>query len=114
MFKLYTNKNSLSKRNSRLLQGGDTEINGDKLGWWDKAITQTDISDGIFTITPQFSGRPYYLAEVLYGRSDLEWVILQYNNIVDVTTEFVTGNILTLPHPQRIRTEFLSNPTKSF
>jgi hypothetical protein len=113
MFKLYSGKNSLLKRGSRLLQGGETSIDGNKLGWWEKKFFPDDTTDGTFIITKNYEYKPAYLAEIVYGRSDLEWVILQYNGIVDVAEEFKQGLLIKLPSPQRIFAEFLNTPLRN-
>lgn len=102
-FKLFPDKSSLAKRHSRLLNGGDTEIKGNKLGWWERAKIDKNVSGDIkVTIPDVYNKRPDLMAHRVYGKSNLFWLILQYNNIVDIEEEFVTGRELILP--SRIRT----------
>lgn len=101
-FKLFKDKTSLAKRNSRMLNGGTTEIKGDKLGWWERRDLRKDTSTDIRIKIPEiFSGRPDLLAFRVYKRPNLFWLILQYNNIVDLEEEFVTGKEIVLPSVDR-------------
>lgn len=101
-FKLFRDKTSLAKRNSRMLNGGTTETKGDKLGWWERRELRKDTSSDIrITIPEIFSERPDLLAFRIYRRPDLFWLILQYNNIVDIEEEFVAGKEIILPSVDR-------------
>jgi len=101
-FKLFKDKTSLAKRNSRMLNGGTTEIKGNKLGWWERRDLRKDTSTDIRIKIPEiFSGRPDLLAFRVYKRPNLFWLILQYNNIVDLEEEFVTGKEIVLPSVDR-------------
>lgn len=113
-FKLYEDKSSVLKKNSRYVQGGDTEVLSNSLGWWEKRTDiLTDQSDDItFYITSEFQYRPDKVAYTIYGRHDVEWLILQYNGILDVNTEFVSGKTIKLPSPTRLFTEILSKNIK--
>lgn len=113
-FRLYDDKNSLSKDNTRMLNGGETEIKGNKLGWWERRILQQDpVSDTIIRITNSYDRRPDLVAFDFLGTTQLTWVILQYNNIVDINEEFVLGKEIVVPSSDRARTEFASaNPIK--
>jgi hypothetical protein len=56
-----------------------------------------------------YDRRPDLLAYDVYGRADFEWVILQYNNIVDVNEEFVTGATIIMPNRMRIIGDIMTN-----
>lgn len=113
-FKLYDDKSSVLKKNTRYVQGGTTEIFPNRLGLWEKRtdIERDAITDGEFTITARYARRPDRIAYAYYQRNDLQWLILQYNNIVDINTEFVTGRLIYLPSPLRVFSEILTNPIK--
>lgn len=102
--KLYKNKSSLKKINTRLLYGGVSELAGNGIGWWDRRDIQTNkIEDISITIDMLYAKRPDLVASYYYGTSTLEWVVLQYNNIVDVNEEFVYGRKIVIPSPFTVR-----------
>lgn len=87
--------------NSRYNKGGVSSVTGNKLDWWERVIIPKSSTDMNIKLDPKYHNRPDILAYDLYGKSSLMWVILQYNSILDVTTEFVSGvNIIA---PTRIR-----------
>ena len=92
---------------SRYLKGGQTVMWQDKLGWWERKTFTTNVDDVKLVIGPKYHQRPHLVANDIYGKPDLMWFILQYNNIVDVTTEFVEGITITLPTPRRVQMELL-------
>ena len=89
--------NSVLNKDSRYVNGGDTFVFPGRLGWWDRTPMTPANDDIIFTITPTYAGRPDKLAKQVYGKATLMWVILQYNNIVDVNEEFIEGAQIRLP-----------------
>lgn len=103
-FKLYENKSSVRKRNSRYVQGGNTDVFKERLGWWEKRtdIETDQFKDTIFVITKNYEHKPYLVAKIFLGREDLEWLVLQYNNIVDVIEEFVVGREIRIPSKGRV------------
>jgi hypothetical protein len=109
-FKLFNNKTSLAKRQSRMLNGGDTEIKGDKLGWWERENFEKNITTDIPFIIPEiYDRRPDLLSYRVYQTPRLFWLILQYNNIVDVEEEFRTGQQIILPSRVRALTSMVNN-----
>ena len=104
LFKQYKDKNSILKRYSRQTQGGDNDIFQDKLGWWEKRtdIPTNQIDDIRYEITSQTQFRPDLIAFLTYGRADLNWLVLQYNNIIDVNEEMTAGTIISLPSVDRV------------
>jgi hypothetical protein len=101
-FKLFDNKTSLAKRHSRMLNGGTTSTKGDKLGWWERKTFEKNISSDIRVIIPDvYDRRPDLLAFFLYRNPKLAWLILQYNNIVDIEEEFTTGTEIIAPSRTR-------------
>jgi len=113
-FKLYENKNSLAKPKTRLLNIGEAEVKGNKIGWWERETLIKDPSTDItITITDEFHKRPSMVAHKYYGKSILFWLVLQYNNIVDVEEEFLKGMEIIIPSKARALSEFSGkNPKK--
>lgn len=114
-FKLYENKSSMKKKNSRYLQGGETEVFKERLGWWEKRtdIPNEQFDDTVFVITKKYEYRPYIVAKIFLGREDLEWLILQYNEIVDIMEEFVVGRQIRIPAKSRVNFSITTKPTLS-
>jgi hypothetical protein len=104
-------KNSVLNKDSRYVNGGETFVYPDRLGWWDRFPMSPADDDIIFTITPTYVGRPDLLAQQIYGKSTLMWVVLQYNNIVDVNEEFVEGAQIRLPTFARLSIMILNKTT---
>ncbi len=96
---------------SRYVQGGQTDVFPSRLGWWD-GITFTTASDDLkFTLEARYNTRPDLLAYDVYGKSTLMWVVLQYNAIVDINEEFITGVTVILPSKSRLFSSILINQT---
>ena len=89
--------------------GGATVDYGTRLGWWERLVFPSATTDEPFTITNKYNKRPDLLAHDVYGRSTLMWLILQYNNILDINTEFVTDAVVILPSKNRVFSEMLNN-----
>jgi len=106
-----TTSNSTDQSNSRYVQGGDTDRLSQRLGWWERKEMLFADDDITFEITPEYHHRPDKVAFVMYGNRDLIWLVLQYNTIIDIITEFVTGNTIRLPTPSRVAREILINQT---
>lgn len=103
-FKLYTDKSSLNRQYSRMVLGGTTDVlqDGKVLGWWEMKEFPKDHNDDVnFIITSEYAGRPDKISYYMYGREDFMWLVLQYNNIVDINEELVAGVTLTLPSYKR-------------
>lgn len=100
--------NSVFTKNSRYTHGGTTEIDGKFLEWWDRKIYPKDESDMFLVLQKTFEGRPDKLASVMYNDSSVWWLILQYNNILDINEEFVAGVQLRLPTKERLQKDMLN------
>lgn len=100
---------SLQKRNSRLVQGGTTEVKGNKLGWWERQMFAHSPDDLVITIPSRFDRRPDVLAQEMYGKPQLQWIILQYNNIVDVNVEFAAGKQIRIPTKERVTMDMIGS-----
>ena len=99
---------STDRRNSRYVQGGSTDQFPDRLGFWVRRAFPQDNTDEFFTLTPRYDRRPWLLAFDKYHEVELMWFILQYNTILDINTEFVTGKVILLPTATRVRIDLLS------
>jgi len=93
---------STDKKNSRLVQGGRSDIYAKRLGWWDRRIFERADDDIQFTITQVYARRPDLVAYDVYGKASLQWLVLQYNNILDINTEFIEDKIIYLPSYERV------------
>ena len=110
-YKLYDKKWSTKKNHSRYTQGGDTDIFVNRLGWWEPLDLQGNETNDIIikSLAKVYEKRPDLLAFDVYRRSDFEWIILQYNNIVDVTEEFIAGARIVMPSRLRVLGDIMTN-----
>lgn len=102
---------SVESSSSRYTQGGETDVFRTRLGWWERTLFNRDPSDVSVIVTSVTAGRPDLIAFNLYQKANLQWLVLQYNNIVDVNTEIVVGAKLTLPSPSRLQSTILTRST---
>ena len=100
--------NSAESNSGRYTQGGLVDRFNNRLGWWERFPITRSTDDIRIVVTKQFEGRPDLVAFRVYKQVTLAWLVLQYNNIVDVNTEFVPGKVLTLPTPQRVQVSILT------
>lgn len=100
---------SLQGRYNRYVQGGLTKLEGNKLGFWQRNIFPADDSDIKVVLDSQYHNRPWLLAYDIYKDVKLTWFILQYNTILDVDVEFVTGATIYLPTPYRLKIGLMSS-----
>lgn len=87
---------------SRYVQGGLTDVYNNRLGWWDGYALAPASDDTSFPLDPKYHQRPDLLAFDAYGKSTLMWLVLQFNNIVDINEEFVSGAVIRLPSKSRV------------
>jgi hypothetical protein len=106
-----TKNSSVNRPKSRYSQGGTTEVLKNRIGYWDRRVFPTDSTDIVITLDNQYHRKPWLVAYDVYKDVELMWFILQYNNILDVDTEFVTGTVLRLPTTYRLRIGLLSRGT---
>lgn len=102
-------KNSVFNESSRYTQGGATETFKNRHGWWERRNFPHADDDINFTLTLRHTMRPDLVAQEVYGHVNLTWLVLQYNNILDVVTEFKAGTVIKLPAIHRIQSEILTN-----
>jgi len=85
-----------------MLNGGSAELKGNKIGWWErKHFEREESSDITIVLDDEYSGRPDLVAFDFYNATNLMWLVLQYNNIVDLEEEFVSGKTITIPSVER-------------
>lgn len=106
------NTNSVNNSLSRYVQGGITDVFTNRLGWWEPTLFTSQSDDiQIFALPSKYNTRPDLLAYDTYGKATLAWIVLQYNLIVDIEEQFVTGVALTLPSVARVTQSMLQNKT---
>lgn len=111
--KQHPNKSSVLKNKSRYVQGGLTDLKKKRLGWWEQYnISKNDVTDITVYIDVKYKSRPDLIAYEYYGDTSLTWVVLQYNNIVDVETELVVGSNITIPSKDRVYFNILTKTTR--
>lgn len=113
--KEYKNKSSVLKPHSRYVQGGDTVVYKKRLGWWeqDLEIERGDVTDIEITISSRYLNRPDLIAYDYYNNALLAWVVLQYNDIIDVKEELTLGKTITIPSKSRVYYDILTKSTKT-
>jgi len=102
---------STDKKYTRQVQGGLTDVYPTRQGWWERYPMEFKDDDIRYTIPPAFSKRPDKIAYAIYGRATYSWVVLQYNSIVDVNLELVTGKEIRLPTLERLTFDILNKQT---
>lgn len=95
-------KNSTDSRYSRYVQGGLTDRYANRLGWWEPRNFTFDDDDIRFIISKNTEARPDLISFEAYGKAMFYWVVLQYNNIVDVEEELKAGMEIRLPKYSRL------------
>lgn len=103
-FKLYTDKSSLNRKFSRIVLGGTTDVlnDGKSLGWWEMKDFPKNQSDDVdFYISSEYALRPDKISYKMYGREDFMWLVLQYNDIIDINEELIAGKTIRLPSYKR-------------
>lgn len=103
--------NSVEQKHSRYVQGGDTDRFENRLGWWERLTFPKHPTDFNFLITPKYNLRPDLVAKDVYGTANLMWLVLQYSNIVDINTEFISGKNMLLPTTERVLSSMLGRST---
>ena len=93
----------------RYTAGGTSESFTDRIGWWNRKIFPTSETDVFVTLTPRYALRPDNLMFDMYGTASISWLVLQYNNIIDINTEFIVGSVIRLPTKSRLFTQLLSS-----
>lgn len=101
---------------SRYVYGGQTEESARAIEWWEKIQLPRADSDKIYVLEKRYTVRPdcaRQLASIFYNDPNLEWVLLQYNKILDPVEELVEGVVLRVPTLERVRQALLNNENQS-
>lgn len=102
---------STNSASGRYVQGGSTEQYQNRIGWWERRTFERSSDDITITVTPRTAGRPDLIAFDIYEKANLQWFVLQYNNIVDINTEITPGTRLLLPTPARMQSTVMTQST---
>lgn len=105
------NTKSTDNRNSRYVQGGVTEIYSNRTGWWERRIFERHDDDIRFIVETREAKRPDVIAQTVYGKAIYAWLVLEYNNIIDVETELLPGAEIFLPSRARLILDIITAPT---
>lgn len=103
--------NSVLNPTSRYTQGGITDRFNNRLGFWDRYEISKASDDIGVLIDSRTAFRPDLVAFDVYERANLQWFVLQYNNIVDINEEFTVDTRLILPTPVRLLATILTRST---
>jgi len=104
---------SIQEKYSRYVQGGKTDVYSNRLGWWERQGIPKAEDDVEIQISAKYSQRPETMAYDIYGNATLMWVILQFNNILDINTEFVKGKVIWVPSYRRVFFDITTKPNNS-
>ena len=99
----------MTRSSTRYTRGGTSDIYNTRVGWWERVVFEKDTTDVFFDITNETERRPDLISYAMYGDVVYTWMVLQFNNIVDVNEELVAGTTLKLPTPSRLNTMMLAN-----
>jgi hypothetical protein len=91
-----------NKKNGRYVLGGTTEVSAGFLEWWERNPAEKDPSDIGYYLEAKYVGRPDLLAYAWFGDVGLEWVIPQFNDILDPAEELVEGKFLLIPTSEKL------------
>lgn len=87
---------------------GNTSTSGNFLGFFEQKIILPAEDDVLFIITHEFENRPDLIANKFFSNSQLMWVILVRNDIVNPLTDLYVGRTISIPSNTRLRSEILS------
>lgn len=105
-------KSNFSEKGRYGYGGGVVDLDA-RLGWWERKIFPKSPTDLTVVIEGKYVKRPDLLSYDVYGTSHLQWLVLQYNNIIDINVEFVDGNVVQLPAKSRVFTEILNKHSQA-
>lgn len=104
----YNTLSSAQNSLCRYVQGGTTYSSPYGIGWWNRFIFPTAPDDVQVMVNTRYVNRADLIAFDMYGISDLEWLVLQYNNILNPKQELVKGTLLMLPSNYRVQTQIMT------
>ena len=100
--------NVTDSKNSRYVQGGVTDRYPTRIGWWEARNMPHQDDDVRYVVDKSTEGRPDLISFKIYGKAAFYWVILQYNNIVDLEQELIVGCELRAPRFNRLMLSILN------
>lgn len=89
-------------KTTRYRNGGTTEAFPTRIGWWERRVISRSVDDIVLNVSVRQAFRPDIISNDVYGTPMLAWLVLQYNNIVDVNVELGQGAVLYLPQKSRV------------
>ena len=107
----YGTTKSTENINSRYVLGGTSEIYNNRTGWWERRKFERSNDDIRFVITNKEEKRPDLISNAIYGKAIYAWLVLEYNNIVDVETQLLEGMEIFLPTQTRLILDIITKPT---
>ena len=96
--------NSVLRKNSRYVSGGETEVNIKSLEWWERKVFSPSDDDIKYVVERKMEKRIAQIATIFLGDPKLWWIIAQYNNILDPVSEIYEGRILLIPNKDKMNT----------
>lgn len=103
--------NVTDSKQSRYVNGGETDRHSNRVGWWEKRNIPLADDDMLIIITKQTEKRPDLISFEVYGKAMYNWVVLQYNNIVDIEEELVVGKEIRMPTYSRLILSIMNKKT---
>lgn len=94
--------NSVYRRKSRYVSGGETEVGEVGLEWWERNTLSSADDDRVYTVDRKFEGRLDLIAAMFLGEPRLWWLLAQYNKILDPFSEVVDGTKIFIPSSARV------------
>lgn len=86
---------------SRFRYGGDVMVTPEGHSIWSRRLIPYAEDDIFVDVTPEYANRADLIAHDEYGTAELDWLVLEYNNIIDPVVELVVGVRLRLPSRTR-------------
>jgi len=100
---------NVTQGNTRYTRGGVSDVYNTRVGWWERNVLGEDATDLFFDVSSKTALRPDLIAYEVYGSTTYMWVVLQFNNIIDVNETLIEGATIKLPTPTRLNTVLLAN-----
>ena len=100
---------NVTQTGTRYTRGGISDIFDNRVGWWERTTFNEHPTDLFFRIDTKTAMRPDLISNMMYDTPTYAWLVLQFNNIVDINLELVEGVIIKLPTPSRLNTVLLVN-----
>lgn len=103
--------NAADSTHSRYVNGGLTDRYANRLGWWERRGLEHADDDIRFVIDKDTENRPDLISFRVYNSVIYYWVVLQYNNVVDIQEELKSGTELRLPRYTRLLLSIMNKKT---